>query len=347
MHLYTGILALDISLTIVIAVVIVVVFIIEHRFLKKNDEVLKRHQIILIYLASILLLVAGIIGIMALWSFDFMALFNNIWTDIQLFVTTSVPNMIGTAITLGVAIVFLRIAKISFKQIGRNPGPLQRRKRTIGKITLSILRYLVWIIAIIVSLAIWGFDVLPALAGLGIVGLIVGLGAQKLINDLISGFFIVFEQHFDVGDVIEVSGFKGEVIDIGLKTTKIRNWRGEVRMMTNGDVVNVINYSKNPSLAVVEFDIAYQEDIQKTLELLKSELPKLRERHQEMIEDPSLPGVIKLGESSVTIRAVAKTENEKHYAIERSMRQFIKELLDAHGIEIPFPQIVVNQPKKK
>ena len=118
-------------------------------------------------------------------------------------------------------------------------------------------------------------------------------------------------------------------------------------MMTNGDVVNVINYSKNPSLAVVEFDIAFKEDIQRTIDVLKIELPKLRERFPEIIDEPTLPGVIKLGESSVTLRAVAKTENEKHYGIERAMRQYIKELLDANGIEIPFPQVVVHQADRK
>jgi len=338
---------LEILGTIAIVGLLIATLIFEGRFIKKNDETLKRHQVILIYLATAILLIAGVIGIMAMWGFDFMTLFATLWTDLVAFLTTSVPALIGSAITLGIALLILRIAKIFFKQIGKKPGPLQRRKRTIGKISMSITKYMVWIVAIIIVLAIWGVDVVPALAGLGIVGLVVGLGAQKLINDLISGFFIVFEQHFDVGDMIEVGGFKGTVIDIGLKTTKVQNWKGEVRMMTNGDVVNVINYSKNPSLAVVEFDIAYREDIQRTIDLLKAELPKIRATFPEIIEDPNVPGVIKLGESSVTIRAVAKTENEKHYGIERYMRQHIKELLDANGIEIPFPQVVVHQPRSK
>ncbi|HOJ45627.1 MAG TPA: mechanosensitive ion channel [Bacilli bacterium] len=338
---------LEIIGTIAIAGLLIAILIFESRFIKKNDETLKRHQLILIYLASAILILAGVIGIMAMWGFDFMSMFATLWTDLVAFLTTSVPALIGSAIALGAAMLILRIAKIFFKQIGKKPGSLQRRRKTIAKISMSITKYMVWIVDIIIVLAIWGVDVVPALAGLGIVGLVVGLGAQKLINDLISGFFIVFEQHFDVGDVIEVGGFKGTVIDIGLKTTKVRNWKGEVRMMTNGDVVNVINFSKNPSLAIVEFDIAYAEDIQKTIDLLKVELPKLREAFPEIIEDPSVPGVIKLGESSVTIRAIAKTENEQHYGIERFMRQHIKELLDTNGIEIPFPQVVVHQPKSR
>lgn len=339
----TGILGIDIGLTVLIGLILIAGFIIEHRFIKKNEDDLKRHQIFLIYGATIVIVIGAIIGVMAIWSFDFASFFASAWASIVDFVSTSVPALIGTAIALAVAIFLIRIFKIIFKQIGQKPGPLQRRKRTIAKISLSIIKYLTWIVDIIVILAIWGFDVLPALAGLGIMGLIIGLGAQKFINDLIAGFFIVFEQHFDVGDIIEVAGFKGEVIDIGLKTTKIRNWKGEIRMMSNGDVANVINYSKNPSIGIVDFDIAYKEDIQKTTELLKAELPKFRTLFPIVIEDPAVLGTVNLAASGVTLRVIVKTENEKHYGVERALRQFIKEVLDANGIEIPFPQVVVHR----
>lgn len=96
---------------------------------------------------------------------------------------------------------------------------------------MSLIRYAAYIICVIVILGIWKVNVMPALAGLGIVGLVVGLGAQKLISDFVSGLFVVFEHHFDVGDTIIVGDFKGEVIDIGLKTTKIRDWRGRVKII--------------------------------------------------------------------------------------------------------------------
>jgi len=346
MHIFSASLPLDIVLTALIAATIIAVFVVEHVFLKKNEDVLKRHQVLLIYGAALILLVGGIIGIMAVWSFDFVTFFNGLWTTISAFIIDSVPALIGTAVAIFVAIVVLRILRLSFRQIGKNPGPSQRRKKTIGKVSLSISNYLVAIIVIIVILAIWGFNVVPALAGLGIAGLVIGLGAQKFINDLIAGFFIIFEHHFDVGDVIEVTGFKGEVIDIGLKTTQVRNWKGEIRIMNNGDVTNVINYSRNPSVAIVEFDIAYKEDIQTTINILKEELPKLKDMYPDIIENPSVIGVVNLADSGVTLRVIAKTENEKHYGIERALRQFVKETLDAKGIEIPFPQVVVNQPKR-
>lgn len=106
------------------------------------------------------------------------------------------------------------------------------------------------------------------------------------------------------------------------------------------------NFSRNPSIGIVDFGIAYQEDIAKTTELLKAELPKMKELYPDMLEDPQVVGVIDLASSSVNLRVIIKTVMEKHYAIERAVRQKIKEILDENGIEIPFPQVVVNQPKE-
>jgi small conductance mechanosensitive channel len=192
----------------------------------------------------------------------------------------------------------------------------------------------------------WNVNVVPALAGLGVAGIVIGLGAQKFINDLISGFFIIFEHHFDVGDIIEVEGFKGEVIDIGLKTTKVRNWRGEVKIFSNGSIDIVSNFSMNPSIGIIDFGISYQEDAQRTIDLLKSELPKIKEFLPDIIEDPLVLGVVELADSSVNIRVIVKTITEKHYGVERAIRQRIKELLDQNQIEIPFPQVVVHQAKE-
>ena len=150
-----------------------------------------------------------------------------------------------------------------------------------------------------------------------------------------------------MGDTIEVKGFKGIVTDIGLKTTKIRNWKGEVKILSNGDINDITNYSRNPSVAVVEFGIAYKEDVQKTMDILTLELPKIREKFEQIIEDPVVMGVTALDNSSVNLRVIAKTMTEQHYAVERGIRKFIKEILDANGIEIPFPQVVVHTPSKK
>lgn len=340
-------LPLSIILTTAIVIVVFTIFFFERSFIKKREDTLKRWALVLLFLSSFLVFVGGVISIMLIWDFDIASFFTILWHDFLLVLTTSIPALVGTTIVVFLWMLILRIAKISLKRIGDKPGLMQKRRKTITKVTYSIINYAIAIMSLIIILAIWGVNVIPALAGLGIVGLVIGLGAQKFIQDLIAGFFIIFEHHFDVGDVIEVSGFKGTVTDIGLKTTKIRNWKGDIRIYNNGELNTLINYSKNPSVAVVEFGIAYQEDIDKTIAVITEALPQFKAKYSEIIiEDPVVVGVIALSPSSVDLRVTAKTQNEQHYGIERELRKFIKQTLDTNHIEIPFPQVVVNTPKK-
>jgi len=344
MHFLFSSTPVNIVVTIAISIVVITLFVLERIFIKKREETIKKWVLFLLFLASLVVFVGAALGIMLVWNLDISTFASQYWTDIVAFFTASVPALIGTAITLFVWFVILRIAKITLKRLGDKPGALQKRRKTISKVMYSIINYSIAIIGIIVILAIWGANVLPALAGLGILGLVIGLGAQKFIQDLIAGFFIIFEHHFDVGDVIEVAGFKGTVIDIGLKTTKLRNWRGDIKIFNNGEVNTLTNYSKNPSIAVVEFSIAYKEDINKAMDVLKAAFPLFRDQYKDvLLEDVNIVGVIALADRGVDLRVTVKTLNEQHYGIERALRKFIKETLDANEIEIPFPQVVVHK----
>ncbi len=328
-----------------IIVVLIGLFILEHHFIKKYELKLKKSIMISIFVASFVVFLFGVFLMLWIWNFNFQDYFNRTFDQLIVFFEESIGKLISSVIILFVAQLILRISKIALMKIGTKEGPLQRRKRTISRVMRSTSKYLVWTITILGILALWGMNVVPALAGLGIIGLVIGLGAQKIINDLISGFFIIFEQHFNVGDKIEVQGFKGEVIDIGLKTTKIKNWKGEIKILSNGEISNLINFSRDHSVAVVEFGIAYRENIQAVIDLLNQELPKIKVLYPQIIETPSVSGVIDLANSSVNLRVIAKTLNEQHYAVERGIRQRIKEILDENNIEIPFPQLVIHQLK--
>ncbi len=333
-------------LTAGILIGLILIFVIENKLIKNHEDTISKTTLVLVYLVTFLIALAGILGIFAIWNFDFVTYVNEVWSGFLLTLEDSIGRIISSLIIIFVAMMILKISKVTLKKIGQKDGPNKRRKRTVARVIRSITKYVVGIIAILSVLSIWGVNVGPALAGLGILGLVVGLGAQRFINDLIAGFFIIFEHHFDVGDKIEVQGFKGEVIDIGLKTTKVKNWKGEIRIMNNGDVTNLIQFSKELSVAVIDFGIAYHEDVQKTTEVLTLELPKIRNEFPEIVEDPKVLGVINLNNSSVDMRVICKTLNEQHYGVERAIRQRIKLILDEHGIEIPFPQVVVHQPKK-
>ncbi len=332
------------SLSITLTIAVIVFFIWLTIFINKliNKQVIMKKWMFLLYGIDILILLVIIGFIMWMFGYDLIAEANNLWISIQQGFINKIGALIGTAITIFIAMLVIRIFNIFVKKASNKTSSKQKRVITILKVVQSLVTYTVEIIALLVVLALWGVNVMPALAGLGILGIIIGMGTQSLIKDIISGFFIIFEHHFDVGDIVEINGFKGEIIDIGLKSTKIKNWKQDIKIFSNGSIENTINYSLSPSIGIIDFGIAYKEDIQKTIDLLKKELPKLRKIFPEILEDPQVLGVTELADSSINMRVIVKTETEKHYGVERVIRQEIKRLLEENDIEIPFPQIVVH-----
>ena len=162
--------------------------------------------------------------------------------------------------------ILIRIGKLMIHNIFkiRNLSPLQyirRREETLSKLLDSVLSYVVYFIAFMMILSVLGIDVKALIAGAGVVGLAVGFGAQSLVKDIISGFFIIFEDQFSVGDHVRIGQYEGNVETIGLRTTKIKSWTGELHILPNGSIIEVTNFSINNSIAVVDIAIAYGEDI--------------------------------------------------------------------------------------
>ncbi len=330
--------------TLAIIFILSFVFLVHRHYIESKKEEIKNRYIVIVYLVLFFLLAASIAIILFIWGYDISDYLADLFTNLGVLIEASIPRIIGTLIAIFVAMALYKISKITFFRIGKKDSPHHKRKQTIAKVTLSIVKYIIAITSLLSILAIWGVNVAPALAGLGIFGLVIGLGAQKFINDLISGFFIIFENHFNVGDWVEINGFMGEVVDIGLKTTRVRNFRGENRIFNNGSIDPVSNFSTSNSLAIVDFGIAYKEDVSKTIDILREELPKMRHEHEVMLEDPRVLGVTDLASSSVNIRVVVLVVSMNQWAVERAIRQRIKEILNTHNIEIPFPQMVIHKP---
>ncbi|MBU1144866.1 MAG: mechanosensitive ion channel family protein [Firmicutes bacterium] len=333
-------------LSVVIVLTVLGIFIFQKIMTNKFQATLKQWNLILIYIVEFIIFIGAIVGILFIWEYDFGTMVSDFLTNAETLIRAKTGAIFGSILTIFIATLIIKASKLALYHLEGKASFGQKRKKTIAKVSMSIIKYVTYIVTIIVILALWEVNVIPALAGLGMAGLVIGLGAQKFINDLISGFFIIFEHHFDVGDKVEVGGFKGEVTDIGLKTTKIRNWKGEVKIVANGDITTLINFSRNPSIGIVDFGIAYKEDVAKTTELLNKELPTLALDFPDIIEGPKVLGVIELASSSVNLRVIVKTVSESHYGIERAIRQRIKELLDQNKIEIPFPQVVVHSQKE-
>lgn len=217
----------------------------------------------------------------------------------------------------------------------------ERREATLLKLIDNILSYVIYFIAFMMILSVLTIDVKALLAGAGIVGLAVGFGAQNLVKDILSGFFIIFEDQFSVGDHIRVDQFEGNVEAIGLRTTKIKSWTGELHILPNGSINQVTNYSLNNSVAVVDVGIAYEEDIEKAEKVIGELLEKLPEQYEELVKKPELLGVQNLGPSEIVLRIVAETLPMQHFYIARIIRKEVKLVLDENGIEIPFPRLVM------
>lgn len=220
------------------------------------------------------------------------------------------------------------------------------RQATISELLLNLLHYIVVIIIVIWALTILGVDVTAIIAGLGIMGLILGFGAQSLIEDMITGIFIIFEGQFNIGDIIILDDCRGTVKRIGVRTTTIEDAGGNLKIINNSDIRNVQNRSVNPSLATTICAIAYECDIRKVELIIEKELPLLIDKYPDLfLQAPYLLGVDELADSGVNLKFAVKCKEEDIFAATRALNREIKIIFDDHGIEIPFPQVVVHQGK--
>ncbi len=226
----------------------------------------------------------------------------------------------------------------------RTRSPLktsERREETLSKLLDNVLTYVVYFISFMMILSVLTIDVKALIAGAGVVGLAVGFGAQSLVKDVISGFFIIFEDQFSVGDHVRIDQFEGTVQTIGLRTTKLKSWTGEVHILPNGSIIQVTNFSLNNSLAIIDISVAYEEDIERTEKVIRDLLEKMPDQYEELIKAPELLGVQTLGPSEVVLRIVAETLPMKHAGVSRKIKSDIKQCLDEHGIEMPYPKMVM------
>ena len=245
-------------------------------------------------------------------------------------------------------IIFRIIKSIIGKAIDKKQNlkaTQKQRIKTIGSLLTNIFKYIIIILVFVSILSAFGINVKSILAGLGIGTAIIGLAFQDLAKDLIAGFSIITEGEYEVGDTIEVDGFTGEVIFIGLRTTRIRNFKGATKIIANHYMDKIINYSNSNSLAIVEVSVAYECDeklIENTLEKL---FKKLNGKIQYATGELELWGVSDLGSSGVTYKIAVETESMRQYGVERFLRKEIKMAFDEAGIKIPYTQIEVHNGK--
>lgn len=219
-----------------------------------------------------------------------------------------------------------------------------RHAETLKGLVCNCLKYAVVIFAIIFGLSILGVNMVAVIASLGVLGLVVGFGAQTLIEDVITGLFIIFEGQFHVGDIVTIDGFRGTVTAIGIRTTQITDVGGNIKIINNSDIRTLTNLSEVDSYAVTIVGISYAASIPQAETAVEALLARLPEMYPDVFkETPAYSGVENLGASSVDLKIVAKVDEAMVYHARRLLNRELKLALDEAGIEIPFPQVVVHQ----
>lgn len=236
------------------------------------------------------------------------------------------------------------IKKAKFARNKLKQSQIQRIE-TIKIIIINIIKYIIITLVLLSVLSSFGINVNKILTGLGIGTAIIGLAFQDLAKDIIAGFSIITEGAYEVGDTIEVEGFMGEVVFIGLRTTRIKNFKGAIKIISNRYMDNIINYSDNNSLAVVDVGIAYENNEKEIEETFEKLFNRLNGKIPHATKDLELWGVNSLGDSSVVYRVVVETEPMQHLSTERYLRKEIKKEFDKSGIKIPYQQIEIHNGK--
>jgi len=218
-----------------------------------------------------------------------------------------------------------------------------QRARTMGPILKSLARYLIAFIAIMVVLDQFGVDIKAILVSAGVVGLAIGLGAQALVKDIITGFVILFEGLIAVGDVIEVGPHVGEVEAVGLRVTKIRKLSGEQRIIPNGELTQFGNYTQGWARAVVDVGVPYEVDTDRALTVLQAVGRRWVDESPGIALGPAeAQGIIRFGESEMVLRLQVKVDPRERVTAENELRRRIKAAFDREGIAIPYPHRVVR-----
>jgi small conductance mechanosensitive channel len=261
----------------------------------------------------------------------------------------TVPSII---VILLLAIIALRVVAYILKRVRRlvvnrvnrrgkaDAVEQEKRVETLLGILSSSLRVTIWAMILMLLLRKLGVDIAPLIAGAGIVGLAIGFGAQELVRDVISGFFMLLEDQIRAGDVAIINGTGGLVQNIGLRTTVLRDLSGVVHVFQNGKIGSLSNMTKEWSAMVFDIGVAYKEDTDTVVAVMQEVAEGLRtdpEYAGKILEPLEVFGVDQFGDSAVVIKARIKTKPIEQWAVGREYRRRLKYAFDERGIEIPFP----------
>lgn len=253
---------------------------------------------------------------------------------------------------IGISIVQIIIAGIVIKLLNTfikkslklNNKLTERKRQTLSEVLSSVIKYTVWFIVVCSILSNFGVNVTSLIAVAGVGSVAIGFGAQSLVQDVITGMFILFEDQFGVGDIITVDMLTGTVESIGLRSTRIRGADGDLHIIPNGMIKIITNMSKEFNRATIDIGVAYEENIDRVIEVMKDEVSKIYKEKTiyGLIAEPKILGIIDLADSAVVIRILADTDIGENWQVEREIRRLMKKRFDKENINIPYPKRVIE-----
>ncbi|MEG2833005.1 MAG: mechanosensitive ion channel family protein [Ruthenibacterium sp.] len=252
----------------------------------------------------------------------------------------SLPTLLSLLAVIAFIMALNRIFRFVFGKIVLKSG----RSRTLGGLLFSGVNYATAIIGIIWCLSLLGVNVTGIFASLGLLGLVVGFGAQSLIGDIITGIFIIFEGQYNIGDIIILDGFRGTVKEIGIRTTRLLDAGGNVKIVNNSDVRNMQNLSHNLSVVLCDIGISYDADLLRVEDVITAALPAITRASDGLFPQPIVYlGVEELAPSAVVLRVMGSVQEADIFAAQRYLNRAMKLLFDANNIDIPYPQLTVHE----
>ncbi len=256
-------------------------------------------------------------------------------------------RLIGLFFTILIAFILFKLRiKIVKLIIGRTHFSVTK-KFTLERVFIKTLGFAIVSLAIIEILIQLGFDSNTIFAVLGTLGVALGLAAKDLVRDFLMGAILIFEDSIHIGDIVSVNEYTGTVQDINIRTIILNSYDNKIHIVPNGTISTLTNHTRDKSSAVITVGVAYEENIDKVIEVLNDELQKAHTNYEEITSAPVVQGITEFADSSVNLRIVIECKVGTHWGLEREIRRLIKNRFDKENIEIPFNQTVVTMKKEQ
>ena len=288
--------------------------------------------------------VIGVVEGVEKWEWDPQPFFHGTSTNAILqYVIRDLPlhllksiQIVGFAVTLAVVLHYL--AKVSFHT---------KRGVTIAKLIVSFLKWATALVALFFILDEWGVPATATLAGIGVVTLIIGLGSQSLVADILAGIFIVFEGEYEVGDIVIIDGWRGTVQQIGIRTTRLIDAGGNIKIVNNNEIKSIVNQTKELSLAKVYFPCDYETPVERVESIVADHLDEIKEKIPAIIEGPFYKGISDFGASNINYFFIAKCDENDIYQVQRDLNRELRIMFFKEGVDISYDRVVVQKAEQK